>query len=127
MYGGPWANKFRTRSICGSTVSSTYLLIGGTLGCGRKLTGGQIVFLASSNGVGLASFEDGVACVRVGLDLVRGRRQQGAWASPDLTKVSGATSMVGKLELHGYELRRHMAFLDLGLGNVEVERERRKQ
>lgn len=59
-----------------SRVFSTYLLIRSTLGCGRKLTGGQIMFLASSNGVGLASFENGVACVRVGLDLVRGRRQQ---------------------------------------------------
>jgi hypothetical protein len=38
------------------------------------------------------------------------------WGSPDLTKVSGATSMVGELEMHGHRLRRHMAFLDLGLG-----------
>lgn len=100
MYGGPWANKFRIRSICGSTVSSTYLLIGGTLGCGRKLTGGQIVFLASSNGVGLASFEDGVACVRVGLDLVRGRRQQGGRGVGFTRSYQGQ-----RCNLHGWKIR----------------------
>lgn len=74
MYEEPWADR---RSVLDrgcegrGSSSSTYLLIRSALGCGRKLTGSQIMLLASGDGVGLAGFEDGVACVSVGLDLVR--------------------------------------------------------
>lgn len=69
------------------------------------------MLLAGGDGVGLAGFEDGIARVGVSLDLVRvptPGRSCGEWGKPDLTNVSGATSMVGKSEVHG----KHKAFLD---------------
>lgn len=88
-------------------------MIGGALGCSRELASGQIMLLAGGDGVGLAGFEDSIARVGVGLDLVRvpkPGRSCGERGKPELTNVSGATSMVGKSEVHGP--RRHKTFLD---------------
>lgn len=46
-------------------------MIGSALGGSRELTGSQIMLLAGGDGVGLAGFEDGIARVGVGLDLVK--------------------------------------------------------
>lgn len=73
------------------------------------------MLLAGGDGVGLAGFEDGITCVGVGLDLFRARcLQDGSRMSggnPDLTKVSGATSMVGESEVV-HRPRSHKEFLD---------------
>lgn len=97
----------------GTGCPRLYLLIGSTLGCHRELASGKIMLLAGGDGIGLAGFEDRIARVGVGLGLVRepkpGRRCV-EWGKPDLTNVSGATSMVRQSEVHGP--RRHKAFLD---------------